>query len=52
MYCMWSRPKLKDEKCDRSEFRAGLKMNKYGENKATKEKIESFAAFGEGTANI
>ena len=33
--------KVKDEKCDRSEFRAGLKMKKYGENKSTKEKIES-----------
>ena len=42
--------KVKDEKCDRSEFRAGLKMKKYGENKATKEKIES-VAFGDGTAD-
>jgi len=42
--------KVKDEKCNRSEFRAGLKMKKYGENKATKEKIES-VAFGDGTAD-
>ncbi len=33
--------KVKDKKCDRSEFRAGLKMKKCGENKSTKEKIES-----------
>jgi hypothetical protein len=39
--------KVKDENSNRSEFRAGLKMKKYGENKATKEKIES-VAFGEG----
>ena len=42
--------KVKDEKCNRSEFRAGLKMKKYGENKAMKEKIES-VAFGDGTAD-
>ena len=42
--------KVKDEKWDPSEFRAGLKMKKYGENKATKEKIES-VAFGDGTAD-
>ena len=43
--------KVMDKKCDQSEFRVGLKMKKYGENKATKEKIERVAAFGEGTAN-
>ncbi len=43
--------KVKDKKCDRSEFRAGLKLKKYGENKATKEKIEGVAFGGDGKAN-
>ena len=42
--------KVKDEKCNQSEFRAGLKMKKYGENKAMQEKIE-IVAFGDGTAD-
>ncbi len=42
--------KVKDEKCNQSEFRAGLKMKKYGDNKATKEKIEN-VAFGDGKAD-
>ena len=42
--------KVKYKKCNQSEFRAGLKMKKYGVNKATKERIES-VAFGDGMAD-